>query len=355
MELVVQFLHELKTNYWYYNIAVTAGGFILDSLIGDPVFMLHPVRLIGKLATCMETITRKLFSCPYPHENNENSSGRPYKTRELLAGILAWIGTLFPVTLFVMIVHSFLFSKVFQLALVFDSIVIWASIARKDLAGHAIRVFHALRSDAPYPPVRGRQAVSMMVGRDVSKLDANGVARACVESIAESSVDGVTAPLMYGLIAGPWAALVYRIINTMDSMFGHKTERYLWFGKPAARADDIANFIPARVSGLLACLCAPFVQGHTSTAFRVFIKYRLAHESPNAGHPESAYAGALGLWLGGTTVYTAEVIEKPVINPDGRDTHYMDIKRALTLLNWNITAVLGIIVIIIVLVSNFKL
>ncbi len=140
----------------------------------------------------------------------------------------------------------------------------------------------------------------------------------------------------------------------MDSMFGHKTERYLWFGKPAARADDIANFIPARVSGLLACLCAPFVQGHTSTAFRVFIEYRLAHESPNAGHPESAYAGALGLWLGGTTVYTAEVIEKPVINPDGRDTHYMDIKRALTLLNWNITAVLGTIVIIIVLVSNFK-
>lgn len=351
MELVIQLLHELKANAWYYNIAVTAGGLLLDSIIGDPVVLFHPVRLIGRLAECMEAITRRLFSCQYPQKNREEINGHALRTREFLAGICAWIGTLLPVTLLVLLVHSFLFAKVFQLALVFDSIVIWASIARKDLTEHAMRVFFALRSDAPYPPVRGRQAVSMMVGRDVSKLDASGVARACVESIAESSVDGIAAPLMYGLIVGPWAAMLYRIINTMDSMFGHKTDRYLWFGKPAARADDIANCIPARFSGLLACLCAPFIQGHTSTALKTFIKYRRAHESPNAGHPESAFAGALGLWLGGTTLYSTEIIEKPIINPEGRDTHYMDIKRAITLLNWNIAMVTGTTIIILVLVT----
>jgi len=352
MELVQQFLQTLKTNYWYYNIAIVAGGIILDSIIGDPVFSLHPVRLIGKLADILETITRKLFSCPYPPTNANNTTERTLKTRELLAGFCAWIGTVLPVTIVVLLMHSFLIAKIFELALVFDSFVIWASIARKDLVRHAMRVFHALRSDAPYPPVHGRQAVAMMVGRDVSKLDANGVARACVESIAESSVDGITAPLIYGLIFGPWAAIFYRIINTLDSMFGHKTARYLSFGKPAARADDIANFIPARFSALLACFCAPFVQGHTSTALVSFKRYRLAHESPNAGHPESAYAGALGLWLGGTTIYPTEVIQKPVINPEGRDTHYMDIKRALTLLNWNIYLIFGVLSILLALFSS---
>ncbi|MBU1080375.1 MAG: cobalamin biosynthesis protein, partial [Spirochaetes bacterium] len=181
-------------------------------------------------------------------------------------------------------------------------------------------------------PVRGRAAVAMLVGRDVSALDRAAVARACVESVAESSVDGAAAPLFWAALLGPWAAFAYRAVNTMDSMFGHKDERYVDFGLAPARADDVANWLPARLSSIVACLLSPLAGGGAAAAFRSFLSWRLAHESPNAGHPESAYAGALGLRLGGPSRYAEGVIDKPWINPQGREAVASDIRRAVALM-----------------------
>ena len=129
-----------------------------------------------------------------------------------------------------------------------------------------------------------------------------------------------------------WAAFAYRAVNTMDSMFGHKDERYLHFGLVPARADDVANWLPARISSILACTLAPLVGGSASSAFHSFFRWRLAHESPNAGHPESAYAGALGLRLGGPSRYAEGVIDKPWINPTGGEARALDIARATRLM-----------------------
>ncbi|OHD20891.1 MAG: hypothetical protein A2Y38_06510, partial [Spirochaetes bacterium GWB1_59_5] len=222
-----------------------------------------------------------------------------------------------------------------------DILVLWASIAPADLAAHATRVRRALARDAEdaalatnteLGPVRGRAAVSMLVGRDTSSLDASGVARACVESVAESSVDGAAAPLFWGALLGPWGAFAYRAVNTMDSMFGHKSERYLHFGLVPARADDAANWLPARISSLIACAAAPLIGGSARAAFRSFLRWRLAHESPNAGHPESAYSGALGIRLGGPSRYAEGLIDKPWLNPAGAEAAPDDIARATRLM-----------------------
>jgi adenosylcobinamide-phosphate synthase len=172
----------------------------------------------------------------------------------------------------------------------------------------------------------------MIVGRDVSVLDETGVARACIESVAESSIDGVAAPIFWAALLGPWAAFAYRSVNTMDSMFGHRNARYFSFGLVAARADDAANWLPARLSSLLACLVAPSAGGTIRGACTSFFHYRRSHASPNAGHPESAYAGAFGLRLGGPVSYPEGLTVKPWMNPGGRDAAIGDIKKAVRLM-----------------------
>jgi len=172
----------------------------------------------------------------------------------------------------------------------------------------------------------------MIVGRKVERLSYGEVSRAAVESVAESSIDGAAAPLFWACLFGPAAAFAYRAVNTMDSMFGHKTERYLDFGLVPARADDAANYFPARLSSLLACIAAPFLGLSLHGAFRSFFKYRLAHASPNAGHPEAAYAGALGINLGGPVRYDEGIVDKPFMNPLGRDPESGDIKKSVRLM-----------------------
>ena len=172
----------------------------------------------------------------------------------------------------------------------------------------------------------------MIVGRDVSVLDETGVARACIESVAESSIDGAAAPVFWAALLGPWAALAYRCVNTMDSMFGHRNARYFSFGLVAARADDLANWLPARLSSVMACLAAPLAGGSSRRAFSVFSRYRLSHASPNAGHPEAAYAGAFCLRLGGPVRYPEGLADKPWINPAGRNASGADIHQAVMLM-----------------------
>jgi len=315
------------------TLVAIAGGLALDALAGDPTVSWHPVRLLGRLAARAESATRRLFGCPAPEPGSVPIDlSRPSVSRSRLAGAAAWLfvtgtaaGLAWVLCAAARAVHPLLGSSA-------DIIVVWASIAPADLAAHAARVRRALASGGATGLVRGRAAVSMLVGRDTSSLDASGVARACVESVAESSVDGAAAPLFWGALLGPWGAFAYRAVNTMDSMFGHRNERYLHFGLVPARADDVANWLPARISSLLACAAAPLVGGSAGSAFRSFLRWRLAHESPNAGHPESAYAGALGIRLGGPSRYAEGLIDKPWINPAGAEAVPGDITRATRLM-----------------------
>ena len=312
----------------------------LDTLIGDPVFALHPVRLLGNLAYKAEAWSRRLLRCEsftVPH-GLEKSPRHSLKLR--LAGMLAWFIVIIPAICIPLAGRLLLLKWGFIPVLIWDSLVIWASFALKDLVQHARRVALALERDAldqngATHPQYGRKAVALLVGRDPEKLDSEGVSRACIESIAESSVDSIASPLFYGMLFGPWAAMVYRAINTMDSLFGHKNERYRYFGWWAARLDDVANFVPARLSSLCACVCAPLVKGSSREAFRVFLAYRKAHESPNSGHPEAAYAGVLNLRLGGPTWYSEGLVDKPWIHPEGKASRTADIERAIRLLYWN--------------------
>jgi len=264
---------------------------LLDALFGDPRWFPHPVRLIGFLAQQIEYGSRYLF---------------PAKA----AGILTVFGVLG--------VTGYLLHLLLQLGLLLHPLlhdalgifVIYTSLAARDLAGHSTAVYRALKEeDLP----AARRQVGMIVGRDPEKLDRPGIARAAVESVAESMVDGVTAPLFFAVLAGPYGALLYKAVNTMDSMFGYRNERYGEFGWAAARLDDAANFIPARLTGLLVPVAALVCGYDSRNSRKIFRRDRLKHASPNSGHSEAAVAGALGIRLGGPAVYFKNVVDKPFI------------------------------------------
>lgn len=270
-------------------------GSALDAAVGDPVFAAHPVRLIGATAARAEAFFRQ-------------------RLKAGAAGACAWIAVMAVAAGaggIALTAGRLLFGSRGETAA--GAILVWASVAARDLAVHALRVRKALRDgdiDA------ARKKVGMIVGRSTERLDRTGVARAATESVAESFVDGVAAPLFWAMVLGPLGAIAYRAANTMDSMFGHKDERYLRFGFVAAKADDALTWLPARLAGAVACLCAPLVGGSAVRAFRVFLRDRLKHESPNSAHGEAAFAGALGVVLGGPTAYPEGVVEKPFIGAE---------------------------------------
>lgn len=190
-----------------------------------------------------------------------------------------------------------------------------------------MRVYDALSTDGVDA---GRRAVSMIVGRDTSVLDAAGVTRAAVETIAENTSDGVIAPMLYTAIGGPVIGFVYKAVNTMDSMLGYKNDKYMYFGRFAARLDDVVNFIPARISAYL-MIAAAFIGGRQfdgKNAYRIFKRDRFNHASPNSAQTESVCAGALRVQLAGDAVYFGKLVKKKYIGDGLREIEYEDIKRA---------------------------
>ncbi len=330
-------------------------GLLLDAAMGDPRWNLHPVRILGSLAAKAEgaalVLSRRVISRCGPSRCGLGRPGEPAPAvsqlpeltapsgprvpRLVMAGALAWLAVCC-ISAGAALGFVFLARALHPAAAVMaEALVVWASIAPSDLARHAYRVARGLDRDrraCRAEPEEGRRAVAMIVGRKVEALDYSGVSRACVESVAESSVDGAAAPLFWAALFGPWAAFLYRAVNTMDSMFGHKDARYYSFGLVAARADDVANWLPARISAIVACLAAPLAGGSAGGALRSFLRYRNRHASPNAGQPESAYAGAFGLRLGGPVLYAEGLIDKPWMNPSGRDAEAADIRRAVRLM-----------------------
>lgn len=281
----------------------------LDLLAGDPRWFPHPVRIIGWFCVRFEPLCRRVFV-----------SKRLAGAATVLAVLAVTLGL---VTL--LLQAAALFSPLLADGLAV--FLLYTSVAARDLMRHSRDVYTALQQEGEAGLLAGRQAVAMIVGRDTAALDRAGVIRATVETVAENMVDGVAAPLFFavlGAIMAPFFemspvvlaalfAMGYKAVNTMDSMFGYKNEKYLAFGWAAARLDDVVNFMPARLSGLL-LVAASFLLGlDGKSAWRIFLRDRLCHASPNSGHSEAAVAGALGVQLGGEAIYFGQAVAKPTM------------------------------------------
>ena len=297
------------TEWLILQTAALIVGFIIDCFIGDPYCIPHPVVGIGKLISFFDKKLRRGNSNP-----NDISRGA------LTVILVALISTLIPalVLLLAWFIHPIAYFVV-------NSIMCWQILAARQLLREGRKVQKALEKG----DIEGaRYVVSMIVGRDTAVLDEKGIARAAVETVAENASDGVIAPLIWMIFFGAVGGFFYKSINTMDSMLGYKNEKYLYFGRAAAKTDDFVNYIPARISGLLMVLTAPIVDLDGGNAWEIFRRDRYKHASPNSAQTESACAGALGLRLAGDAVYGGVVHKKEYIGDALREIEPKDITRA---------------------------
>lgn len=302
-----------------YHIFAFIAGFVLDLLIGDPHFIPHPVRLIGSLISFLD----KRLNC----DDGYNISEKKINLIKYKRGMLLAFTVIFATFAISVIIIVAAYSINLYAGVIAEAVMTWQILATKCLRVESMRVYDALRTDGVDA---GRRAVSMIVGRDTSVLDAAGVTRAAVETIAENTSDGVIAPMLYTAIGGPVLGFVYKAVNTMDSMLGYKNDKYMYFGRFAARLDDVVNFIPARISAYL-MIAASFIGGRQfdgKNAYRIFKRDRFNHASPNSAQTESVCAGALRVQLAGDAVYFGKLVKKKYIGDGLREIEYEDIKRA---------------------------
>lgn len=306
-------------------LAACITGFLLDLLFGDPVWLYHPVRLIGKLITVIEGVVRKA------------AGSSPQ--RLLFGGGVLWL-------LVVMITTGVSYAALRvadalhpAAGFLLESFWCYQLLALKSLRVESMKVYQELAAD---DLAGARSAVSMIVGRDTAELDEAGVTKAAVETVAENTSDGVIAPLFYMLIGGAPLAFFYKAVNTMDSMIGYKNDKYLYLGRAAAKLDDWFNYIPARISALL-MIAAAFLSGMKGRlAWRIYRRDRHNHASPNAAQTESVCAGALGIQLAGDAWYFGKLYQKPTIGDDTRPVEADDIPRSCRLMS--VTALLMLVI-----------
>jgi adenosylcobinamide-phosphate synthase len=263
---------------------------LLDLMLGDPRWLPHPVQGIGWLAQRSEAPLRRLIANPK------------------LAGIIA---VLLVVGSAVLVGFGLLKTAALLHPLAEDAVAIlllYTCLATRSLHDHALAVYRPLQAG---DLAEARQRVGWLVGRDTDELDEGEITRAAVESVAENTVDGCTAPLLFACLAGPLGALAYKSISTLDSTFGYKNERYLQFGWASARLDDLANLLPARLTALLVVPAALLLRLDAGTAWRIFKRDRHNHPSPNGGQIEAVVAGALEVRLGGVNSYFGQPSSRP--------------------------------------------
>lgn len=300
--------------YTYHTIALAA-GFILDLIFGDPRWLYHPVCLIGKLISSFEKGIRKVF---------------PKTEKGELAGGLVEVILICVITLLVpAFVLYFLYIHLPAIGVLLETFWCYQLLATRSLRDESMKVYDALKKGTIED---ARHAVSMIVGRDTAELTEEGVTKATVETVAENTSDGVIAPMIYMAIGGVPLMFLYKGINTMDSMLGYKNDKYLYFGRCAARLDDVANYIPARISGWLMALSTVFVGMDTKNAVKIYRRDRRNHASPNSAQTEAAMAGALDVQLAGNAYYFGKLYEKPTIGDPIRPVEIEDIPRANKLL-----------------------
>ncbi|MCH5212377.1 MAG: cobalamin biosynthesis protein CobD [Oscillospiraceae bacterium] len=297
------------------SCAALALGFVLDCIIGDPQWLYHPIRLIGKLITAEEKKIRKKLK-------NTASAERS-------GGVLLVINVCIVVFLIssLISVAAYAINKYVYIAV--EGIMCYFLLAARSLKTESMKVYKA---SAKNDVESARQAVSMIVGRDTASLDETGIIKAAVETVAENTSDGVIAPMVFIALGGAPLGFLYKAINTMDSMVGYKNEKYINFGKVAAKLDDIVNFIPARISAILMIGASWIMRMDYRNAVKIWRRDRFNHASPNSAQTEAVCAGALRVQLAGDAYYFGKLYKKKFIGDDLRQIEKEDIKRANSLM-----------------------
>lgn len=289
-------------------------GYILDLIIGDPHGFFHPIKLIGNMISSIEKKLRTRCK---------------NKDEERRAGAILWIvvvGASFVVPYLLLELVS---NINLILAIILESVMCYYILATKSLRDESIKVYKALKENNI---VEARKYLSYIVGRDTENLNESSVAKGAVETVAENTSDGVIAPIIFILIGGAPLGFMYKAINTLDSMVGYKNEKYIDFGRFSAIADDVANYIPSRISAYLMIIASMIIGMDYKNAYKIYKRDRYNHLSPNSAQTESVCAGALNISLGGGNYYGGVLVSKPTIGDNDRYIETEDIKRANNLM-----------------------
>ena len=305
-----------------FHICGFAAGFFLDLLIGDPHWFYHPVRLIGK---AVDFFTERFLGENRVRENGDVTAAKDRRTYGMITVCIVCFLAV-AVTGFILLLA---YSLNRWLGLIVEAFLTYTILAAKSLRCESMAVYKKLKTATIE---ESRKQLSMIVGRDTQCLDEEHIIMATVETVAENTSDGVIAPMIFTAIGGPVLGYFYKAVNTMDSMIGYKNDKFIDFGRTAAKFDDVVNYIPARISGYLmiasAGICSLFSKKYSMAgACRIFKRDRYNHSSPNSAQTESACAGALGLRLAGDASYFGKIVSKPFIGDAVRPIEHNDIKR----------------------------
>ena len=291
-----------------YSCCALFAGFLLDCIIGDPPWTYHPIRLIGRLISAEEKRIRQKTA------KSERRGGRIMAARVCV--------TVFLMSLIISaaayLIHPYVYIAV-------DGVMCCFLLAARSLKRESMKVYRAAQCN---DTEGARRAVSMIVGRDTAALDVEGIIKAAVETVAENTSDGVIAPMLFAAVGGAPLGFLYKAINTMDSMVGYKNDKYINFGRAAARLDDFVNFIPSRISAVLMIFSSWLLRMDYKNAIRIFRRDRFNHASPNSAQTEAVCAGALGVRLAGDAYYFGRLYKKKFIGDDTRLVEAEDIRRA---------------------------
>ena len=298
-----------------YSLLALVLGFGIDLIVGDPHSIPHPVIFIGKLISAMEKLVRKVFPKTVKGEN--------------FAGGVLWLVVVAVSTAVPALLLWLCYGISVWLGLAIESVMCWQILATKSLKDESMKVYHALQTG---DIEKSRYAVSMIVGRDTTKLDDKGVARAAVETVAENTSDGIVAPLIFLAIGGAPLGFFYKAVNTMDSMLGYVEMPYKNIGLVPAKMDDVMNFLPARLSALIMLAAGWLLKLDARNGWKIFKRDRFNHASPNSAQTESVCAGLLGLRLAGDAWYHGVLHKKKYIGDALREIDYEDIPRSCRLL-----------------------
>jgi len=303
-------------------------GYILDLIIGDPHGFPHPIRLIGNMINLVE----KKLRTKCKNKDDERRSGF------ILWFIVVGTSSVVP---FLIIFIALKINIIF--AIIVESIMCYYILATKSLKDESMKVYYALKKNNIED---ARKYLSYIVGRDTENLNESSIAKGAVETVAENTSDGVIAPILFILIGGAPLGFMYKAINTLDSMVGYKNEKYIDFGRFSALADDVANYIPSRISAYLMILASMILGMDYKNAYKIYKRDRYNHLSPNSAQTESVCAGALNISLGGGNYYGGVLVKKQTIGDDDRLIEVGDIKKANDLMYMTsfICMIIGILI-----------